>query len=1168
MVTFGVLGPLVAETGHGPVGLRGPRHRAVLARLLIARRRVVPVRRLVEDLWDDPPEGAVGAIQTFVAALRQAIEPNRPPRTPARLLVTEAPGYALRAAPDAVDAWRFESALTESNELLAAGRPEAALAGLEAALGLWRGPAYAEFADEHWARAEVTRLHELRLLGVERRAEAALALGRADAVVADLRAQVAEHPWREHAWRLLALALYRSGRQGDALDALRTARGVLVADLGLDPGPELRHLEADILAQAPRLDAPAARPVAPPPAPPAPAPPTRTGLLPAEPGPGVRGAPGEPGPGVPGGPGGALADRPRLFGRDAEYAELARAAAAVRTGRRLGLALLSGDAGAGKTALAEALATGLAAQGWTTAWGGNPEHEGAPAAWPWHRILAGLAERGHGPAPATAAPPAGSAEPATDSATDRATDHRSEPATDSATDRATDHRSEPATDPAAARFRMHRAVLSYLDGVAARGPLLLVLDDLHRAGEETLALLAALLAEPVTGPVLVLGTFRTTEISTGLAELLGRAARAEPSRVYLGGLPAEAVGELVHATTGRAVPEATARAIHERSGGNPFFVRELARLLDAQGDAALSAVPAGVRDVIRHRLAALPEATRTVLRQAAVLGRDVDLDLLIPLAGDEELVLDAVDSALLGGFLVESGPDRSRFAHALVRDALYEEVSQARRARWHGRIAETLEALRPGDVEALAHHFLLAPGRPAAAKAARYAAAAADRAQRRFAPHEAARLWRAALAAHDRAVPERTAPDGTAPDPTAEAAERTRLELVTGLVRALAVTGNLEQARRHRAEAITTAERLADPELTARVLGAFDVPGIWTANDDPALAARIVAVIRRTLAALGDGPSAERARLLGALAMELRGTRSAEGRAAAVEAEAIARRLGDPALLAFALNGRFMHAFERAGLAPRRAAIGTELVELAAAHELVAFEVLGHLVLLQARSALADFAAADAHAAAADRLARRYDIPLVGVFTDWYAALRLAVAGRTGPAEERYRSAATRLGGTGMWGLEPGLLPLALLAPRLRDGTVPGVDPDADWGPYRDWVRPLGRLAAGDRAGALAALAAIPESPHDLLREARACLVAVAAVALRDRPAMERGYAELLPAADELAGAGSGLLTLGPVAGHLARLAAGLGRPARAREHERQAAEVAERAARATPAIR
>ncbi|WP_052360481.1 BTAD domain-containing putative transcriptional regulator [Kutzneria albida] len=1032
VVSFGVLGPLVAQDGRGPIGLKGPRHRAVLARLLIARRRVVPVRLLVEDLWPDPPQGAVGAVQTFVAALRQAIEPDRPPRTPATVLVTEGAGYAVRAADDSVDAWRFESALTESADLLAAGRAGTALSRLDSALTWWRGPAYAEFAEEHWARAEVDRLEELRLLAVERRAQAALALGRADAVAADLRAHVADHPWREHAWHLLALALYRAGRQRDALDALHTAKSALVTELGVDPGPQLRQLEADILAQSPRLDTP-----------------VQQGPTP-----------------------------PSLVGRERDLARLTALAVSTRDTPKLGLALVSGEAGAGKTTLAETLTATLAAQGWIIAWGRNPEHEGVPAAWPWTQVLDAIATAVHTPAPATTVP------------------------------------SDSTEDPATARFHVNRSVVSYVDKAAGSGPLLVVLDDLHRADEQTLALLAALVAEPLARPVLVVGTFRADEITPGLTALLGRAARLEPVRIYLGGLTETAVGGLVRAAAEREADEATVRVIHERSGGNPFFARELARLFDAEGEAALSAVPTGVRDVIRHRLTALPRAARTVLSQAAVIGRDVHLDLLIPLAGAEELVLDALDSALLMGFLVESGPEQARFAHALVRDTLYEDVSQARRARWHAVVAEALEQVRPGEVEVLAHHFLLA-GSP---RAAHYAALAAGLAERRFAPHEAARLWQAAITAHDRSP---------AADP------RTRLELVMGQVRALAVTGDLAGARRHRAEAITVAGDLGDPELTARVIGAFDVPGIWTANDDPALSDRVVAVTERTLTALPEHLPAERARLLSTIAMELRGTRSARGAEAAREAESLARGLADPVLLAFALNGRFMHTFDRAGLAPQRAAIGRELVELAAEHELVTFEVLGHLVLVQAHSALAEFGTADEHAAAADRLAARHELPLVGVFTEWYAALRLAATGPAQAARAAYRAAAARLGGTGMWGLERGALPFALLCLNIQHGRLSEVDLKADWGPHLDWVRPLGLLAAGDRDGALAAARAVPESPRDLLYEARTCLLAVAAIELRDRPLMRQAHARLLPAAGELAGAGSGLVTLGPVSRYL-----------------------------------
>src|SRR3954469_19793520 len=215
------------------------------------------------------------------------------------------------------------------------------------------------------------------------------------------------------------------------------------------------------------------------------------------------------------------------------------------------------------------------------------------------------------------------------------------------------------------------------------------------------------------------------------------------------------------------------------------------------------------------------------------------------------------------------------------------------------------------------------------------------------------------------------------------------------------------------------------------------------------------------------------------------------------------------------------------GPAPLRSAA------LSARHGLVTYEVLGHLIRLQARSALADFAGAGAHAAAADRLAAQHELPLVAVFTAWYRALRLAANDATA-AEAAYREAAARLDGAGMPGLEHGALALALLCLDVRRGRPARAA--IDWGPYEPWARPLVLLAEDRADEAAVALRATPEPPRDLLLEALWCLTAHAAVAVGDGATMERAYVALLPAAGELAGAGSGLVTLGPVAEHLAML--------------------------------
>ncbi|MBF6172001.1 BTAD domain-containing putative transcriptional regulator [Nocardia blacklockiae] len=709
-VTFGVLGPVTAwDAGGAVLGLKGPRHRAVLARLIIARRRMVPVSRLVGDLWDDPPPGAVGAVRTFVADLRRALEPDRPPRTAARLLVTEGPGYALRADPAAVDSWRFEDAVRAAADL----PPAAELERLDEALRLWRGPSYAEVAHADWARTERARLAELRLQAVERRARAQLALGAAAAAIPDLNAHVAEHPWREEAWALLATALYRTGRQAESLALLRRARTALADHLGLDPSPQLRRLESDILTHHPRLN-------------------------PVEP---------------------------------------------IRHSR-----------------------------------------------------------------PATTTEP-----------------------------------------------------------------------DLPRP---------------------------TSSLDTDLPRHSDSAPPLEPASAQRPRSdPAPELGPADHSTTSMPVP----------------------------GTAA-------------------------------------------------------------------------------------------------------------------------------------------------------GRVWSAAAAAYDRAV------TGSA---------RTHLDSTVGLLRGLAVTGGsgLELAREHRLAAITAAEEFGDPDLTARVIGAYDVPAIWTRSDDPWQAEQIVAASERTLAALPDDARHDpaRCRLLATIAVEMRGSRAPRGPQAARLAEDIARRLDDPALLVFALNGKFMQSCTRAGLAAERDETGSEIVDLGVRHGMANAEILGRLIRVQARAALADFTTADTQAAAVDDLADRHERPLATPFTDWYRALRLAANEQFTAAENAYREAAKRLEGAGMPGVERGLLPLALLSLRLSDPNTSApdaakfVDRDQDWGPYRPWIQPLILLREDRHEDARTALHALPQPPADLMYEAQTCLEAAAALALGDRKLLRDIQTRLLPAANELAGAGSGLITLGPV---------------------------------------
>ena len=237
------------------VPLGGPRQRAVLALLLLEANRVVSLDRLAEDVWGGhPPEGWVTTLQIYVSHLRQALEPDRTRGAAGEVLVTRNRGYLLRVDRERLDAARFQDGFAAGRAALEAGRYAEAAGTLRQALGLWRGAVLADLADYAFTRPEAARLEELRLAAVEARIDADLALGRHDALTAELERLAAEHPLRERLHGQLMLALYRCGRQADALAAYQRVRDLLADELGIDPGEPLRRLHASVLAHDPTLD--------------------------------------------------------------------------------------------------------------------------------------------------------------------------------------------------------------------------------------------------------------------------------------------------------------------------------------------------------------------------------------------------------------------------------------------------------------------------------------------------------------------------------------------------------------------------------------------------------------------------------------------------------------------------------------------------------------------------------------------------------------------------------------------------------------------------------------------------------------------------------------------------------------------------------------------------
>jgi DNA-binding SARP family transcriptional activator/WD40 repeat protein len=251
---FRVLGTLEVLADGQPLSLGGPKQRAVLAMLLVAANHPVSTDQLVDGLWgDDPPRRAAATLQVYVSNLRKALEPGRAARTAPSMLLTQPPGYLLAVEPEHVDLFRFEELLGVARAKWADGCVPGAAVLFREALALWREAPLADLAREPFARFEVPRLEEARTGAIEDRVEADLALGRDVELLPELEALVARNPYRERLRGQLMLALYRAGRQADALAAYQAARRTLVDELGLEPGRELREIEAAILVQDPAL---------------------------------------------------------------------------------------------------------------------------------------------------------------------------------------------------------------------------------------------------------------------------------------------------------------------------------------------------------------------------------------------------------------------------------------------------------------------------------------------------------------------------------------------------------------------------------------------------------------------------------------------------------------------------------------------------------------------------------------------------------------------------------------------------------------------------------------------------------------------------------------------------------------------------------------------------
>ncbi|HEU5485923.1 MAG TPA: BTAD domain-containing putative transcriptional regulator, partial [Microlunatus sp.] len=704
---FGILGPLEITAGSGPnLMIGGRKQRELLCLLILHRNRAVSASRLVAELWgDEAPKGAEVTLRSHVSHLRRRLAGVAAGES----LSTSPAGYALRLAPGQLDADRFENGIGLGQEALGLGRWERAAAVIRDALGLWRGRPYADLDVVDAAVAESARLEEVRLAALEVLGSAELAAGRHRDLVAELESLTLAHPFRERFCGQLMVALYRSGRQAEALDAYARTREQLADQLGLDPGPELQDLAQRILQQDP--------------------------LLLGETGPADYRPPDRvPAPSVSGMPDAVLTAeaRIRLAGRTLERARLDATWQSVRSGGR-NVVLLSGEAGIGKTRLVAELTVRVQSGGYPVLVG---RCDSTPAAY--HPIITWLRTSAHAAAVVAAAPQAIQAE------------------VGRLLDEGPVDRADPRPPAPEGERALYSAVAFVVGRLAHPGPLLLIIDNAESIDRASSRLLNFLVERLPSGFLLVV-SYRDPPGGRHppLLDLLGELSALDHTvRLPLGPIGetdiADLVGDLLP-----AVDAGLAQRLWRHTGGNPFFVRELARsLADSadQVDPSVWRVPIGVRDVVRHRLRSSSPGVADVLPVAAALGTEVDVELLsqvLHLSEDE--VGQALDEAATVGLLVESGHGWAgafSFPHPLLRESLAAEVGGSRLRGLHLRAARALMSRpRPagGRTAAVAGHLRAAGPAAEPIEAAEWSLRAAREAADLYAWDEAVEYAEAAV---------------------------------------------------------------------------------------------------------------------------------------------------------------------------------------------------------------------------------------------------------------------------------------------------------------------------------------------------------------------------------------------------------------------------------------
>ena len=630
-----LLGSTLAADHTHTLRLGGFRQRTVLAVLLLSPDRVVDIDTLTEQVWDgSPPPKPMSSLRAYIANLRRILADDK--RTDR--LVTDAHGYRLQLGLDQLDTRVFEARIGQGHRFLDAGDAIGAGRILGEALELWRGAPLGEFRDLSFCHDEIHRLEALRADAVGAWYEAELLQGRSAELIAGLESEIVANPLREQLWAQLMLAMYRAGRRADALAAYHRLRAVLGEELGVRPGAQLDLLAAEIRDESADLN--------------------WTPLA-------VRTAP-------------ARQSARSLYGRDRELTRLREVVNAAAGGHG-GLAVVAGESGVGKTALATEVARLARDRGMITVWAGHVGGVRTPPSWAWTQVLRGLA------------------------------DHSERPRTHRTAETVPRVNAGGETSSAPFAFADLETMANAVVEMTGRRPTVIVLDDLHRADKTTREVLE-LLATLVTGmPLLILATWQDGGMNRPLRErefdrLL---SRCEVTLVRLRGITGAATAQLIENVSGVTPTDEFAASVEARTGGNPFYIKELTRLLhenghlqDATRDIVGGVVPDAVSGIIRSRMSGLPRATRTALLVAALLGTEFRLTVAAEVLGSPaNWLAQDLEPACRAGLVASSDPDRFRFSHGLVHDAVAAQVGGQERARIHADIARVFAARGVAAVE-------------------------------------------------------------------------------------------------------------------------------------------------------------------------------------------------------------------------------------------------------------------------------------------------------------------------------------------------------------------------------------------------------------------------------------------------------------------------------------